>query len=122
MNEEDLAYQFWKRIDGILSSKGFATLKELSIAIGVDYNTFKNWRSKNTIPKTLDMLHLSQALSTPMELLLLGKDHYSVDGKLDTIIDALRIASKDDLELVRRVLRIPEAEQTSTNAKIQKNA
>lgn len=108
MNDEDLAYQLWKRIDGVLASKGFSTLKELSLEIGVDYNTFKSWRSRNIIPKTLDMLHISQALRIPMDSLLVGVVYKNVPEKLETIIDALHKASDDDLELVRRVLRMEE--------------
>jgi len=108
MTDEDLAYHLWKRIDRILTSKGFATLKELSLSIGVEYNTFKTWRSRNTIPKTLDMLRIAQALKTPIESLLIGFEHNRVPDELDPIIDALSKAPEDDLELVRRVLRIEE--------------
>lgn len=119
MKHEEIAYQLWARVDLMLSAKGFSTLRELSDSIGIDYNTMKSWRSRNLIPKTLEMYSMAQSLKTSIEELLTGKSYNEIPEEISDIVSALRIAPKEDHILVRRALRIPEKLKVTLN---QKNA
>lgn len=114
MKKEDAARSFWNRVDDLWCGK---PLKDLAMQSQVDYVLFLNWRTKHRFPDVVSACHLSKALSTSVEHLVLGIAKKIDNEKYGDIVNHLKKASDQDLELVRRVLRMPD--QTPV---IQKNA
>lgn len=102
----DLGYQFWLRVDKLRASIPCQLIDMANMA-GIDYTRIKNQRSANRLPKLEDAFYISKVLRCSMSFLLTGiHDNGAGPEELQPIINALKKASEDDLELIRRVLRI----------------
>jgi len=105
MKKEEAARSFWNRVDDLWSEK---PLKDLASSCQVDYVLFLNWRTKHRLPDLVSACNLAQVLGTCTEYLTFG--HRDLEDKnLRDVMTKLKFASHDDLELVRRVLRMPAA-------------
>ena len=114
MKKEDAARSFWNRVDDLWCGK---PLKDLALQSNVDYVLFLNWRTKHRLPDVISACHLSRVLSTTVEHLVLGVARKLDNDRYGDIIECIKSSPDQDLELVRRVLRIPEQKR-----KTQKNA
>ena len=90
---------------------------DMAIDAGIDYTRIKNQRSDNRLPKLEDAYHIARVLDCSITYLLTGAlDSDAIPKRLQPFIRALTQASEDDLELVRRVLRIEEEAPKSKDA------
>ena len=104
----DLGYRFWIRVDELRSAVPCQLIDMAAIA-GIDYTRIKNQRSANRLPKLEDAYQISRVLNCSMSYLVTGiLENSKVPEKIQPFINALSKASDDDLELVRRVLRMEE--------------
>ena len=112
----DLGYRFWLRVDELRSMRR-CQLIDMAIDAGIDYTRIKNQRSDNRLPKLEDAYHIARVLDCSITYLLTGAlDSDAIPKRLQPFIRALTQASEDDLELVRRVLRIEEEAPKSKDA------
>jgi transcriptional regulator with XRE-family HTH domain len=102
-------FMFWKRIDDLKNKSRFETIKELAEFAGIDYTRIKNQRSDNRLPKLEDAYNLAKALATSTDYLISGEHNSTIPEKISPIIPLLIASSDEDLELIKRVLRIPSA-------------
>lgn len=102
----ELGYRFWLRVDELRSLRQYQLIDMASEA-EIDYTRIKNQRSANRLPKLEDAYQIARVLDCSIAYLLTGAtDGESIPKKLQPFMKALVGASEDDLELVRRVLRI----------------
>ena len=73
MQNEKMAYDMWKRVDTFREQTGY-NLEHIATIIGVKYQTIKDQRSKNMIPKTECMYKMALLFNTTIEYLLTGKE------------------------------------------------
>ncbi len=112
----DLGYRFWIRVDKLRATVP-CQLIDMATLAGIDYTRIKNQRSANRLPKLEDAYQISRVLNCSIAYLLTGiREDASIPEKLQPLFDALHKASDDDLELVRRVLRIEDYEAKSKDA------
>ena len=75
----------------------------------IEYNTVKSWYQNQRIPNSENLLILSATLGVSMEFLLTGEDSIiQYPHRIKIIADKCLKASKNDLVLVERILRIEE--------------
>lgn len=103
MKKEETARSFWSRVDDLWGGK---PLKDLASDCQVDYVLFLNWRTKHRLPDLVSACNIAHVLDTCTEYLTFG--HRNMDnGVPRDVFQKLKTASSEDLELVRRVLRMP---------------
>lgn len=112
MRKEDAARAFWNRVDNLWGGK---PLKELAEKSCVDYVLFLNWRTKHRFPDVTSACNIANNLETTVIFLVFGTTEKEKETDFVDITNELRKASNQDLELIRRILRI-EA-KTSSNRK-----
>ncbi len=102
----DLGYRFWIRVDELRAAIPCQLIDMATMAC-IDYTRIKNQRSANRLPKLEDAYHIARVLNCSIMYLLTGiTENCNVPEKIQPFIHALNKASDEDLELVRRVLRI----------------
>jgi len=62
-------YAFWQGVDEL---NGFGTLRALAKSAGIPYKHMMQQRANCSIPKAIDLMKISKALSVPAERLLTG--------------------------------------------------
>jgi len=113
MRNEEVARDFWNRVDNLWSGK---PLKDLASSCQVDYVLFLNWRTKHRLPDLVSACNLAKSLGTCAEHLTFGQSS-NESRILGDVMSKLRFASEEDVELVKRVLRI-----SSSNSEQKMNA
>jgi len=104
--DNESAREFWLRVDKLMASRK-VMLKEISKDAGVPYQSFTGWRTRHKYPDVQVLVKIASILHTSSEYLVGGEKGPDNPKFLD-IINHLEYASKEDLELIRRVLRIQE--------------
>ena len=105
MRNEDVSRAIWNRVDNLWCGK---PLKELAKKSAVDYVLFLNWRTKHRLPDVLSACNIARNLNTTVEFLVSGTTEKSQNPDFFDIFNELEKASVQDLDLVRRILRIEE--------------
>lgn len=85
MTDETYIYNFWNRVDIRRKQRGLS-LKDLSEKISVSYAVLKGQRTRNSLPKTMQIYEMAHSLDTSMEYLLTGV-RQEVDPISKTIAD-----------------------------------
>lgn len=96
--DKQLGYNFWKRVDSLIYNK--YTVKELAEHCTATYQTLRNQRSEERVPKVYDVYLISQFLDSSMDYLYYG-DMRLVNPKTKEIIKDLQDMSVPQLEQVR---------------------
>lgn len=105
MENEQIAYEFWKLVDNI---NPYKTMRGLCEKTGLDYWNTAQQRSKNIVPKAADLITISQAVNRSIDFLLTGVEKRDYPPRIDRIARQCQFfATKEDLMLVERILRIP---------------
>lgn len=100
--DEELARTFWNRIDELLE-KQKATLRDLSAATDIKYNTLAIQRTRHSVPNSEQLYAISRYLNRPMEYLLTGIQSFA-----SLCPEAKAVNESEELQaLVRAVLRDP---------------
>lgn len=94
--------EVWKRID---EKKGDMSVKELSELTGIKYQLLKDQRSRDIIPKAVDLASIARALNTTMDYVMTGRNFRSAFLEY---IPYLEKASDGDLSAIRKILGMPE--------------
>ena len=103
--EEEVVRTFWGRIDMLLDRRK-ATLRDMSNATGIKYNTLAIQRTRHSLPNSEQLYEISQYLNLTMEFILTGKEEKGYPPRIQTIADHCLTAPEDDLRLVEKVLGI----------------
>lgn len=105
MRKEDAARAFWNRVDNLWGGK---PLKELAERSCVDYVLFLNWRTKHRFPDVMSACNIANNLETTVNFLVFGAIEKAKETDFIDITNELKKASGQDLELIRRILRIED--------------
>lgn len=103
MRKEDAARAFWNRVDNLW---GGNPLKELAERSCVDYVLLLNWRTKHRFPDVTSACNIANTLETTVNFLVFGAIEKAEGSNYIDITNELKNASGQDLELIRRILRI----------------
>lgn len=104
MDKENRGFYFWKHVD---TSRGNRALADIASEAKINYQSLRDQRTNNRLPKLEDAYALAKELGVTLEFLLTGekkKDAYP--ERIQRIIDKCMSAGETDLEIVERVLRI----------------
>lgn len=114
------AYTFWNRVDDIRTKLNIKTLKELSSISNIKYRKINDQRTNMSIPKSEDLLALSNALNVSMEYLLVGKISQKkvYPKRIELIADKLCLISDTNLLLIENTLRLIPVEDKSIKANV----
>ena len=105
MENEQIAFNFWKLIDQI---NPYKTMRGLCEKTGLDYWNTAQQRSKNIVPKAADLLIISAAVNRSVDYLLTGQEKRDYPPRIDRIARQCQFfASNEDLMLIERILRLP---------------
>ena len=81
MNEEQLAMDFWGRIEQAQKSENKNSLKAICKSINVPYQTLINQKSSAKLPSLAVAMLLSSELNTSLDWLLFGDNKSSVSDR-----------------------------------------
>ena len=106
-------YAFWRNVDYCLGCRNIADLARES---NISYNTIRNQRSQNTLPNGFDMLSIAKVLGTTVEYLMTGEEPPPRHTSYDDIIERLNNSTREERDMVRRMLGLPVHERKSIEA------
>lgn len=81
------------------------TVRELSDQTGIKYQLLKDQRSRNVIPKAIDLVSIAKALGTTVDYIMTGR---SFRSPFLEFIPFLEKASDGDLSAIRKILGMSE--------------
>ena len=100
MEKENRGYYFWKQVD---LQRGKTLLSEIASALCLNYQSIRDQRTNNRLPKLEDAYSIASYLGVSIEYILTGKD----DSRKLTA-EAEAVNNDPELQaLVRAVLRDP---------------
>lgn len=112
----ETAIEFWNRVDDL---RGRMSVRELAERSNISEGSFQTTRAMKTLPKLPFVYSVAKALGTTVEYLYTGiKEDYddlplfrriSASQDLIDICEALVCGTKEDIELVKRVLGLKRA-------------
>ena len=104
MDKENRGFYFWKHVD---VSRGNRALADIASEAQINYQSLRDQRTNNRLPKLEDAYALAKELGVTLEFLLTGeKEKDAYPERIQRIIDKCMSAGETDLEIVERVLRI----------------
>lgn len=105
---------FWARV---LEKNPYNTLSKLIAKTDLNYDIVKRQKFSGSMPKTMDVYHLSKVLNTTMEYLVAGEEEptptssYSenMSPRLEKIVRRLEsvVATEEDYYFVEKLLGLP---------------
>ena len=105
---EAKGFYFWQQIDRCRMNR---PLSDIAQEIGMNYQSLRDQRTNNRLPKLEVAYDLARSLHVSVEYLLTGKERATFPPRVQTIAIRCLSASDEDLSLVERVLRIEAGEK-----------
>ena len=114
----EIEYKFWKRIDLLRKDSAINTLDQLAVVAGMKGQRIREQRSKQTLPKAINILAMAKAFGVSMEYLLIGEssDYHqkNYSKRIEAIAEKLCNVSETDLSLIERSVELlPLKEQSA---------
>lgn len=108
MNKEELAMNFWGRVEIAQREAGISTFKQVCETAGIHYQSMANKRSLSTLPNLETAVAIARVVSKPVEWLLLG----DLDVDVATRADVLKAIDSNDrfYEIAKRLVSASQSQ------------
>lgn len=109
MKNEQVAMNFWGRVEQMQSANGKTNLKQLCKSLEIPYQTVNNAKAKATLPNALYIAKIAKALNCSIEWLLFGTD---VDISLNSANEIAQQILHDERKkaLIDKITKLSEPE------------
>lgn len=112
--KESGAEKFWERFDKERKAKNLS-IKTITETLGLSYPLLITQRSRQIFPSLLVACKIAKVLGSTVEYLTTGEKMVQMSGSVDSgdfgipydVVVALSRSTKEDLQLVRRIYRLP---------------
>ena len=112
-----IEYNFWKRIDLLRKNSAINTLDQLAVVAEMKGQRIREQRSKQTLPKAINILAMAKAFGVSMEYLLIGESsnfqQKNYSKRIEAIADKLCNVSEMDLYLIERNVELLPVQEKS---------
>lgn len=97
---------FWKNVKDELEYN-LITQKELSVKLGISYNTLQSWITKDRLPDAEQALKIAKELHTSIEYLVTGKigNQETRNPHIQNLLPKLNHLSDENLDLLGMIAK-----------------
>lgn len=97
---------FWKNVKDELEYN-LITQKELSVKLGISYNTLQSWITKDRLPDAEQALKIAKELHTSIEYLVTGKigNQETRNPHIQDLLPKLNHLSNENLDLLGMIAK-----------------
>lgn len=118
----EIEYKFWERIDLLRKNSAIDTLDKLAVVAGMKGQRIREQRSKQTLPKAVNILAMAKAFNVSVEYLLIGElsksQKKAYPKRIENISDRLCQLSEQNLLLIENMINLMPIEDRSLKVNV----